>query len=353
MALIIAVIVPVLFVGIGALVIDVGGWYVGRAQDQNGADAAAVAVANTCAAGICDTTVASKYIDAGTSPNGDLAHQALICGLSTGLAGDLNPCPNGLEATDETPDAPCPKAHGSNYVDVLAQPVNADDSGRGTMTSLFNKGNQAIAACAQASFGGVGSSDDLGFTISKCEWDVYTDDGASYATAPFMPAQEAMLISHGTNMNEVGDPPCPAGPANQDPGLPGGFGFTAGLGGKNGCTVHYNTDGTYDPVSGNNPNCKQALTSIIANYPTPVTIPLYNSTAGGQYTVWAFASIVVTGAWIPGYTQPSILPGSSYAKKSSCPNSDWCISAVFVSTETTDPGGGPNAGALTTPGLTG
>ena len=43
----------VALIGVGALVIDVGRLYVERRDLQNGADAAALAVAQDCAAGDC------------------------------------------------------------------------------------------------------------------------------------------------------------------------------------------------------------------------------------------------------------------------------------------------------------
>lgn len=50
--------------GAGAMAVDVGQIYVERAQLQNGADAAALAIAETCAEGSCDDAVAWPLADA-------------------------------------------------------------------------------------------------------------------------------------------------------------------------------------------------------------------------------------------------------------------------------------------------
>ncbi len=50
--------------GMGALVIDIGQLYVERAQLQNGAEAGAMAVAKSCAAGPCAPATAVAYADA-------------------------------------------------------------------------------------------------------------------------------------------------------------------------------------------------------------------------------------------------------------------------------------------------
>ena len=53
--------------GMGALVVDVGQLYQERAELQNGADAAALGVAKSCALGACDPSVAGTFADANAS----------------------------------------------------------------------------------------------------------------------------------------------------------------------------------------------------------------------------------------------------------------------------------------------
>ena len=53
--------------GMGALVIDVGQIYQERAELQNGADAAALGVAKSCALGACTPGVAGQLADGNAS----------------------------------------------------------------------------------------------------------------------------------------------------------------------------------------------------------------------------------------------------------------------------------------------
>ena len=67
--------------GMGALVIDVGQIYQERAELQNGADAAALAVAKSCALGACAPGVAGQQADGNASNlTGGTAGVQLVCG---------------------------------------------------------------------------------------------------------------------------------------------------------------------------------------------------------------------------------------------------------------------------------
>src|SRR5689334_7899745 len=67
--------------GMGALVVDIGQLYQNRAELQNGADAAALAVAKSCALGVCNSALAIQYADANASKlTGGTAAVGLICG---------------------------------------------------------------------------------------------------------------------------------------------------------------------------------------------------------------------------------------------------------------------------------
>ena len=71
--------------GMGALVVDVGQIYQNRAELQNGADAAALAVAKSCAAGTCAPSIATQYATANASKlTGGKASVNLVCGVTGG-----------------------------------------------------------------------------------------------------------------------------------------------------------------------------------------------------------------------------------------------------------------------------
>ena len=95
--IVIVALMMVVLLGMGALVIDVGQLYAERRELQNGADAAALAVAQDCAGGDCrdETTTAGTYAD-------DNAHDGKaavdeVCGSGPGLT----PC--------ATPAGGCPR----------------------------------------------------------------------------------------------------------------------------------------------------------------------------------------------------------------------------------------------------
>ncbi len=75
--------------GMAALVVDVAQIYQERAELQNGADAAALGVAKSCALGICDPTVAQQYANGNASLlTGRTEGIHLVCG-----SGSLGACP--------------------------------------------------------------------------------------------------------------------------------------------------------------------------------------------------------------------------------------------------------------------
>jgi hypothetical protein len=343
MALIIAIVVPVVFVGIGALIIDVGTWYSARAMDQNAADAGVIAVAKTCYPGPCNAAAAASYADG--SSNGKLAGQAYkVCGLATGLSS----C-SSLGVPED--GKACPKAPAGNakYVDVQAAPKNADSSA--SLTSFFGYGKQKIGACAQAQFGPPGSCKQcVALTMSACEWLKDTANGTKFASVPSggvygtsapqytsPPSYFDTITARrgdadydttsgvaSTNFyvaNTIYDPrnpkagytSTPAAPSNaaiagsETVLTPHGFGNTCNSGtpgwaapgqfswlSNSTCYVNI-TGSTYTGVGGNSSApCEQAFTDSRANR-TPIYIPIYTTVSGSTYTLEGFAAFVVTG----------------------------------------------------------
>jgi hypothetical protein len=369
MALIVAIVVPVLLVGIGALIVDVGGWYTGRAQDQNGADAAAVAVANTCSSGACDTSVASTYIDSGTSPNGGLAHQYKVCGLAS--AGGAGAYPLQTCASQGVPEdgKACPAAPTSNYVDVLAMPKN--DDGTGTITSLFGKGKQAVGACAQVQWGPAGYGGGVALTVSYCDWNNYTNGGTTFAPAPPYPPYPASPYAETVlQFKQVTDTSCPHGPAGGTP-IPGGFG-RLDPNSSDACTATFSSTGWYSAAPGNGnadgwlTECPGVIDADWANQ-TIVEIPVFdaanNGGANGQYHLNNLAAFVITAYFIQNGNQVeySKVPGSPYVAanfhgSNKLCGGNTCLIGYFVSDtdQNAPPGaGGLNGGVTVPPKLTG
>ena len=137
--------------GMGALVVDVGQLYQERAELQNGADAAAVGVAKSCALGACDPAAAVTYADGNASAlTGGTAGVSLVCG-----SGTLGGCPASTGAMTDCPPPPA----GANFVDVSTSTRTA--SGSTLLPPVFARtvlGNGSyrgttVRACAQAEWG--------------------------------------------------------------------------------------------------------------------------------------------------------------------------------------------------------
>lgn len=341
MTLIVAIFVPVVLLGMGAFVVDVGSWYAERAQTQNGADAGAVAVAQSCASGPCQASPAATYAPANSTGNLDTSSSVssgFPCGRSVNH--DLPPCP----ATVENGSI-CPKPMGgtSNYVDVQVRTSKAMNPIFG---SVFGGSAKTIGACAQATWAApntVGNAVPL--TISMCEWLKDTAGGTQFATAPTGsyaagapyytsppsylatlntrrsdPAYDTTTGVDNTNFyvtNHISDPhttPLNAPEAGSEtvitthgfgdncPGS-GGSGTTSPgqygwLFSNNTCTIAI-TGLTYTGSPGNSPPACQPKFAQSMQTKTPVFLPVYTSvTSGGAnavYTLAGFAAFVVTG----------------------------------------------------------
>lgn len=341
MAILVAIVVPVVLLGVGAFVVDVGSWYSERAQTQNGADAAAMAVALSCAAGTCRASAAGPY--AAANSNGNLDTSAFVssgfpCGRSN--ANDLPACPANVEN-----GAICPKQTSGpkNYVDVqvaTSKPMTP------IFGSLLGGSAKTIGACAQATWAApktVGNAVPL--TISMCEWQKDTAGGTRFATAPngsyaagppYFTSPPSYLATLNTrrsdpaydttpgvnstnfytalNINDPHSPPLNAPEAGSETVITThGFGNTCPGGGSSGttapgqygwlfsnntCTISI-TGMTYTGAPGNSPPACEPMFAHSMQTKTPIYLPVYTSvSASGAntiYTLAGFAAFVVTG----------------------------------------------------------
>jgi hypothetical protein len=265
-------IMMVVLLGMGALVIDVGQLYAERRELQNGADAAALAVAKDCADGDCldETATARTYANA-NAHDGKAGIQE-VCGSGPGLV----PCPTppaGVPATSwvkvqtVTPD--------DNKVDFVFAPVLGRDAGK-------------AGAKAVATWGAAKKATTLPLTFSACE---YIELGGNVATGTF-PSGKNYIYFHDTT--EAGT--CPAGPAGSD--LSGGFGW---LDTSTACRIDVTADGWVKDKTGNGvPN--QCEPSDWRN--AEVLVPIYDNTNGltgsnGTYHIAGFAGMRVHGYRFP------------------------------------------------------
>jgi Flp pilus assembly protein TadG len=310
--------------GMAALVVDVGQLYQERAELQDGADAAAIAVAKSCALGSCTPGVAAQYANANASKlTGNRAAVEFVCG-----SGSLGNCPvtTGATACPSTP------SNGTSYVTVrtstllpggstLLPPVFA--------RTLFGMGTyqgSTVYACAQAAWFAPAAANTVAFTISACEWDQATSDGTRFAQPPPYPPNSlpSSSMDRVLKLHTTAGTGCSTEPAGADG--PGNFGWTDDPTGTCELYISGGTFGGNTGVSASNA-CKTALSAAQANR-TLIFIAVYTSVSGtgaATYTLKGFAAFVVTGYHLSGFTASDWLKAEN-----DCKGSDFCINGYFT-----------------------
>ena len=335
--------------GIGALVVDVGMLYGDRANLQNGADAGAIAVAETCAAGTCNTNLAQSFATANQHVWGSTAY--LVCG-----SGSLGICPG---STGAMTDCPLPPQNVQGYVDVHT-------STTGVVPPFFaralaNNGNYTgttVDACAQAVWGPASQSNSLALTISLCAWqDLLGSDNDSDAAT-------SVDTDNDSDDNGVFNTPIALylrtstssptdyckGPAGQN--VPGGFDWlstdtdiTNGTSddgtadtdqdgdASNTCTAAIDlvTSTSYSNTGSSiSSACQTVLQNDVASYmagnPVTVYLPVFDSTSktGGNAT---YHMIGLAGFVITGYAK--MHPKADAGINTACTGNGQCIEGYF------------------------
>ncbi len=326
----IAIVVAVLIgcgvlTGMAAMVVDVAQLYQERAELQNGADAAAIGVAKSCALGLCDQTIAQQYADGNASQlTGGTEGIGLVCG-----SGALPVCP---PSTGTITDCPPPPPAGTNFVDVHTHTLTAGGS---TLlppvfaaTILGNNGYQGttVDACAQAEWGAPTAATTVAITIPACEWDQATQQGTSFAPyqAGQLPAQsfDQVLNLDPQPGNGTG---CATEPAGADG--PGTFGLATDQSGN--CAQQVSGPTYPGEISASVSQACQDAVDNSEDSLTPILLPVYGSVtnAGGDltYTLQGFAEFVVTGYHVPGFTDSDRLNPAN-----DCTGNQYCINGYFV-----------------------
>ena len=203
--------------GMGALVIDVGQLYQNQAELQNGADAAALAIAKSCSEGSCTPAIATSYADANASGlTGGTAYVTFVCGLNGTVAVGTGACGTGNKHCVANPPS------GTNYVDVetstelsngshLLPPVFAR-----TLAGNGNYQGTTVYSCSQAEWGSPLIGNTVGITLGYCDWTEATSNGTSYPSAPPYPPNPSSLpivIDFHDPAGQETDTNYPSGPA--------------------------------------------------------------------------------------------------------------------------------------------
>lgn len=283
-----AVMVAVLMVmllSFAAIAVDVGGMYAEKAVTQNGADAAALAVAQKCSKNEADP--------------------ACVTGSS------LSPTLANANAKDNLTNV------ASTVVDKSAGKVtvttNAQDSSGVHFSTffarIFGAETTNISAIAEAKWGGAKSGDIFPIAFSECEVDLSTSgDG----TMQF-------LLSHGTGAGKKDT--CHSTASGLE--IPGGFGWlvTSGT-----CTVKVDLASPWvSSNTGNNPEtgCNSILqgwkNKLIAGQKVIALLPVFDQTSGtgtgSKFHLRAFAAIDIAGWDLANQDPFYYMPASAQAFK--------------------------------------
>jgi Flp pilus assembly protein TadG len=329
-------VIGAVLLGLGTLVIDVGQLYQERAELQSGADAAALAVAKSCATGSsCTESLAAQYASENASAlTGGRAAAILVCGS----LGGLSACPASTGAMTDCPSAP---SGNQGYVDVHTATQTSGGStviapvlARVLMGSSYT--GTTVQACAQASWGGPSSGNTLAFAISACSWDAWTSVGTNFAPAP--PAVPSISYDHQLNLANLGNNAGCTGEAAGSDGA-GAFGWAVDQTGS--CGIFTST-ATFPAATGASAGstCQTALSAAYTSRKA-ILLPVYTKVSGtgsnAVFTLKGFAAFVVTGFSLPGFTVSDWLNPAN----SNC--SYKCIDGYF--TKALIPGGNSGSGA--------
>ncbi|MCZ2403967.1 pilus assembly protein TadG [Paenarthrobacter sp. Z7-10] len=309
---IVTALLMVALLGFAAIAIDVGMMYAERGQLQNGADAAALAVANNCANGSCGSYSATALQLADSNANDGVAKVDSVTFPSAGTV---------RVATSSRDGA------GHDYI-------------RLAFASIFGIGTSDVHAAATAAWGGPSAGPaTLPITFSDCQFDL----SGTVQLLRYHMTDAAHTCSRGTSGLVV----------------PGGFGWLQQDPGLCQSTININASGGIAIGSpGNNApgNCNSVfnawIATIAAGRPAITLLPVYDQTSGtggGNFHIRGFAAFRVLGwKFSGGTTAPLVFHNTGYSPSSiDCSGSCRGIIGKFVQYVSLDAGftpGGPDLG---------
>lgn len=324
-----------LLLGTGAMVLDYGAQLAERRQVQNGADAAALALVQTCATQpTCTPTaaVAEPWVvanDGRSAADGTAGVHSVCRGGPSGPLPCSTPAGGGVLTSCLPPPAGAQRTW-TGFVEVRVQAqVPA------LMGSALGSDGTSAAACARASWGPVAELDaDFPAAVSVCQYNYFTRGGQLAAAPPYAagnprPGAREVVVFLKDDPSGA-DTSCAAGQPS-GPDVPGGFGWidtdracrAAGLdaGGVVGA----------DPGSSPPTRCRN---TIRASLETVVWIPVYDRVRGSgnnaRYRISGFAGLYLSGYSLgPGGLRD---PGDSHEACSAGPGADGdrCLYGWFV-----------------------
>ena len=294
----------VVIVGMAALVIDVGAILDEKRQLQNGADAAALAVAQSCGAGACNPSLA----------------QALANGNARDARAGIAPPVIDLANRQVTVRTSTVEGSGSNILPYNFGQVVTGTSGR------------TVEASATARWDGLRRATVSPLTVSKCEFDRATTNNTMFGVP-------SVVYFHSKAS------PC-AGPSGTD--HPGGFGWLEDNNDSNNsdCSITPSANDLIEldtGVIGTPGACNATFSTLLGD---DILLPIYDNLTGGTggngiYHIYGFAQFHLGGYYFTNSRKGGTV---------SCGSPDTCITGHFVKFVGTGEYGGPNLGNRVTLG---
>lgn len=173
----VAIMLPVL-IGLGALTIDVGALLHEKRQLQNGADAAALAVAQDCAQDACGSPESTAQTYADLNAKDGSAYLAEVCGrANAGLTSCSAPNTDGALGWVKVTTGSGTSA-GPENIDLILTPI---------LNPLLQ--DKGVRATAVAAWGNPSSAATLPFIICQNQYLLSTNQGAT------LPSQSVIVLS--------------------------------------------------------------------------------------------------------------------------------------------------------------
>lgn len=318
--------------GFAALAVDVGAIYAEKAQLQNGADAAALAIATDCANGNCGSTASTANQFANSNANDD----------SSGATATF-PAAATVRVVTNARDA----ATGANSFSLFfARALGVDTAD--------------VGAVAEASWGAPSAADVVPLTFSRCE-----ADPTFFKGLQFFP-------THGTSLSDDPKYACKH-KSSSGHELPGGFGWLKHPGSE--CNVRVDVTSPWieaRPGSSFDGSCSSTFarweTALKAGKTVDILVPIFDTACpdkggtganpcaaspfGKSFRIEAFAQISLRGWHLTGGGTTYLTSEASALKSSlKLKNSDTGLYGEFikkVSLEEAATMGGPTTyGAMT------
>lgn len=300
---IIVAIMMVALLGFAAIGVDVANIASDKQQLQNGADAGALAVAQSCAQGSCGNATGTATTVAAANRNDGAATAAIVTPSLSPASGEVT-----VQTTGVTNHWFAPVlGTAASTITAIATAVWEPPSGAATFPLT-------ISYCDLTKQSGVAVQEDGSVTIGSTSTIM-----TFYMTGKGQENNNGCALSTGSSGS-----------------IPGGFGHLDANPGETAGSCYAETTasgGTIgvgsDPGNGPDPSCTNAWFKTLLG--TPVLVPVFNAVQGqGQnatYTIYGYAAIILYGYNLnPGKYSEYIAP----LAKAPCKGDDRCIAGKFV-----------------------